>query len=72
MHEHPYLNGANEETLQLGEVATNEPGIYVTDEEAQRIGRKTGLGVRIEDPILITADSPELISGSRAKSPWSP
>ncbi len=25
MHEHPYLNGANKERLQLGQVASNEP-----------------------------------------------
>jgi Xaa-Pro aminopeptidase len=25
MHEHPYLNGANEEKLKVGEVVTNEP-----------------------------------------------
>jgi len=25
VHEHPYLNGANQEKLKLGEVATNEP-----------------------------------------------
>jgi Xaa-Pro aminopeptidase len=25
MHEHPYLNGANDELLKPGEVVTNEP-----------------------------------------------
>jgi len=25
MHEHPYLNGANDEKLKAGEVVTNEP-----------------------------------------------
>lgn len=25
MHEHPYLNGANDEKLKVGEVVSNEP-----------------------------------------------
>lgn len=25
MHEHPYLNGANDEKLKIGEVVSNEP-----------------------------------------------
>ncbi|KAK7966865.1 X-Pro dipeptidase [Apiospora aurea] len=54
MHEHPYLNGANSEKLKLGEVVTNEPGIYVTTEQAKTIGKKFGFGVRLEDPILVT------------------
>ncbi|KAL2071063.1 hypothetical protein VTL71DRAFT_12298 [Oculimacula yallundae] len=72
MHEHPYLNGANEEKLKTGEVVTNEPGIYVTSEQAKALGRSVGFGVRLEDPILVTADGGVTMTGSRAKSPYEP
>ncbi|TVY48335.1 putative peptidase [Lachnellula occidentalis] len=72
MHEHPYLNGANAEKLKAGEVVTNEPGIYVTTEQAKRLGRDVGYGVRIEDAILVTEDGGVPLTGSRAKSPHEP
>ncbi|EMR66008.1 hypothetical protein MGN70_014472 [Eutypa lata] len=72
MHEHPYLNGANQEKLQLGHVASNEPGIYVTTEQAKQIGKDVGFGVRLEDPILVTEDGGVPLSGHRAKSPYDP
>ncbi|PBP25512.1 Creatinase/aminopeptidase [Diplocarpon rosae] len=72
MHEHPYLNGANGEKLKAGEVVTNEPGIYVTAEQAKVLGKDVGFGVRIEDPILVTADGGISMTGSRAKSPYEP
>ncbi|KAK2625934.1 hypothetical protein QTJ16_005246 [Diplocarpon rosae] len=72
MHEHPYLNGANAEKLKAGEVVTNEPGIYVTGEQARVLGKDVGFGVRIEDPILVTADGGLSMTGSRAKSPYEP
>ncbi|CZT01429.1 probable Putative mitochodrial aminopeptidase II [Rhynchosporium agropyri] len=72
MHEHPYLNGANREKLKIGEVVTNEPGIYVTGEQAKVLGKSSGFGVRLEDPIHVTADGGVPMTGSRAKSPYEP
>ncbi|KAK7954115.1 X-Pro dipeptidase [Apiospora saccharicola] len=72
MHEHPYLNGANSEKLKLGEVVTNEPGIYVTTEQAKTIGKIVGFGVRLEDPILVTDKGGEPMTGRRARSPYDP
>ncbi|KAI1109834.1 Creatinase/aminopeptidase [Nemania sp. NC0429] len=72
VHEHPYLNGANSEKLRAGEVATNEPGIYVTDEQASHLGKSRGFGVRLEDPILVTEDGGVPLTGRRAESPWDP
>jgi len=72
MHEHPYLNGANHEKLSVGEVATNEPGIYVTSDQASDIGWKTGFGIRLEDPILVTENGGEPLTGRRAVSPYDP
>ncbi|KAK8038307.1 X-Pro dipeptidase [Apiospora phragmitis] len=65
MHEHPYLNGANSEKLKLGEVVTNEPGIYVTMEQAKTIGKEIGFGVRLEDPILVTDKGGEPMTGAK-------
>ena len=72
MHEHPYLNGANDEKLKLGEVVTNEPGIYVTTEQARKMSRDVGFGVRIEDPVLVTEDGGVVLTGGTVSSPWKP
>ncbi|KAH9904966.1 peptidase M24, structural domain-containing protein [Xylariomycetidae sp. FL2044] len=72
MHEHPYLNGANGEKLKVNEIATNEPGIYVTSEQASEVGRATGFGVRLEDPILVTESGGVPLTGRRAQSPYDP
>ncbi|PMD32896.1 Creatinase/aminopeptidase [Hyaloscypha variabilis F] len=75
MHEHPYLNGANGEKLRTGEVVTNEPGIYVTSEQAKKLSLDVGFGIRLEDPILVSnQDGPGgiVMTGSRAKSPYEP
>ncbi|KAJ3580390.1 hypothetical protein NPX13_g171 [Xylaria arbuscula] len=70
VHEHPYLNGANHEKLAAGVVATNEPGIYVTNEQAKKLGKSEGFGVRLEDPILVTENGGVPLTGRRAISPW--
>ncbi|TRX87974.1 hypothetical protein FHL15_011115 [Xylaria flabelliformis] len=72
VHEHPYLNGANNERLTAGVVVTNEPGIYVTNEQARELGKSEGFGVRLEDPILVTEDGGVPLTGRRAESPWDP
>lgn len=72
MHEHPYLNGANHEPLRAGNVVTNEPGIYVTEEQAGDVNSTVGFGVRIEDAVVVTRDGAVLLTGSRAKSPYEP
>ncbi|CZR53471.1 probable Putative mitochodrial aminopeptidase II [Phialocephala subalpina] len=72
MHEHPYLNGANNEKLKVGEVVTNEPGIYVTTNQAKKLDKDVGFGVRLEDPILVTKNGGVPLTGSRANSPYEP
>ena len=67
MHEHPYLNGANDEKLKIGEVVTNEPGIYVTTQQAEKMSRDVGFGVRIEDAVLVTADGGVVMTGSESE-----
>ncbi len=47
--------GERSDILQSGMVITCEPGIYIKDE---------GIGVRIEDDILITENGGEVLSGN--------
>jgi Xaa-Pro aminopeptidase len=72
MHEHPYLNGANGEVLKGGEVVTNEPGVYVTTEQAKKMSKDVGFGVRIEDAVLVTESGGVVMTGATARSPWEP
>jgi Xaa-Pro dipeptidase len=52
IHEGPYLVEGNEQPLEVGNVVTIEPGIYLP-------GR---FGVRIEDDVLVTAGGPEVLT----------
>lgn len=52
VHEYPSLHGQNEDIIEIGNVFTVEPGIYVP-----------GLaGVRIEDDLIITAEGAETLT----------
>lgn len=46
--------------LEAGNVITNEPGLYITEE---------GIGIRIEDDLLITQDGAEVLSQEIMKDP---
>jgi Xaa-Pro aminopeptidase len=72
IHEEPYLNGGNGEVLRGGQVVTNEPGFYVTDEQARVRGWERGFGVRIEDAVVVTEEGGVVLTGRRARSPWLP
>lgn len=52
VHEPPSLSKRSEDTLQTGNVVTNEPGIYL----------KGYGGVRIEDTVLVTSSGPERLT----------
>lgn len=53
------VDGGLGQTLQVGNVITDEPGLYIRDE---------GIGIRIEDDLLITEDGAEYLSQEIIKS----
>ncbi|MEU9851118.1 aminopeptidase P family protein [Streptomyces sp. NPDC047985] len=55
-----YLDGVLEE----GQVLTVEPGLYLQPEDETLPAELRGLGVRIEDDLVITADGARLMSGA--------
>jgi Xaa-Pro aminopeptidase len=60
-----YLGGP----LAAGQVLTVEPGLYFQANDELIPPELRGLGVRIEDDVLITADGYELLSGALPRDP---
>ncbi len=57
-------------TLQPGMVITIEPGVYIGREERFMPPEFRGIGVRIEDDVLITDNGqPEVLSSGVSKEP---
>ena len=54
------IDGGLGTALQAGNVITNEPGLYIADE---------GIGIRIEDDLLITGTGCEVLSAEIIKDP---
>ena len=55
--------------LEPGMVLTIEPGIYIPqgDRSGHLPPHYRGIGIRIEDDVLITADGPEVLTGEAPK-----
>jgi len=64
-----YARDGAPRTLQEGMVLTIEPGLYFPAQGEDRPGPFTGIGVRIEDDILVTAEGTENLTGSLPVSP---
>ncbi|MEG4216248.1 aminopeptidase P N-terminal domain-containing protein [Microcoleus sp. Pol14C6] len=68
-----YQYGENPQVLQAGQVLTVEPGIYISPyikpvEGQPEIPEKwRGIGVRIEDDVLVTVDSHEVLTAGVPK-----
>ena len=54
--------------LQAGMVMTVEPGIYVASDDTEVEARWRGIGIRIEDDVLVTEDGCEVMSRAVPKS----
>ncbi|KAG7170060.1 Xaa-Pro aminopeptidase 3-like [Homarus americanus] len=55
--------------LKPGCIITVEPGIYISENNTTVPSRYPGLGVRLEDDVLITEDGVEVLSNSCPKHP---
>ncbi|MEU4213525.1 aminopeptidase P family protein [Streptomyces sp. NPDC026206] len=60
-----YLDGVLEE----GHVLTVEPGLYLQPDDETLPAELRGIGVRIEDDLVITADGARLMSGALPRTP---
>lgn len=65
----PYKDEKGKEIpLKEGMVMTIEPGIYIDEEDESAPKKYRGVGIRIEDDILVTKDGFENLSAEIAKS----
>jgi Xaa-Pro aminopeptidase len=64
----PYAEKGESILLQPGMVLTIEPGLYVAPDDEEVPEAFRGIGIRIEDDILITADGPVVLSSSAPKT----
>jgi Xaa-Pro aminopeptidase len=65
----PYINYDDKEiALDKGMVLTIEPGLYIDKNDKSVPKKYRGIGIRIEDDILVTKDGHENLSSSIAKT----
>jgi Xaa-Pro aminopeptidase len=64
----PYKVGDEWRRLEAGMVMTIEPGIYVAHDAEEIDPRYRGIGIRIEDDVLVTADGNEVLSSGVPKT----
>ncbi len=63
-----YRNGAAWRTLEPGMVLTVEPGLYFGEFIEDCPERYRGIGIRIEDDVLITGGDPEVLTAGTPKT----
>jgi len=64
-----YTVGGTPRALEPGMVFTVEPGLYVADDDENASEEFRGIGVRIEDDVVITADSHENLTAAIPRHP---
>jgi Xaa-Pro aminopeptidase len=57
-----YFDGDDSRKLEPGMVLTVEPGLYVADSRTDVPDRYRGIGIRIEDDVLVTESSPRVLT----------
>jgi Xaa-Pro aminopeptidase len=63
-----YWAGLQSRALEPGNVLTVEPGIYVAPDDEEAPEALRGIGIRIEDDILVTEDDPENLTAACPKT----
>ncbi len=64
-----YVRDGAPRELEPGMVLTIEPGLYVAEDEASVDERWRGIGIRIEDDVLIRAEGPQVLTSGVPKAP---
>ncbi len=55
--------------LEPGMVVTVEPGLYIAPDDRRAPARYRGIGIRIEDDVVVTRGDPEVLSAAAPKDP---
>ncbi len=63
-----YHKDGKPRVLEPGMVLTVEPGIYVAEDDARVPAEYRGIGIRIEDDVLVTSGAPEVMTAACPKS----
>ncbi len=63
-----YFSGGKPRTLEPGMVITVEPGLYIAIDDESVPEEYRGIGIRIEDDILITSDGPRNLTSLAPKT----
>lgn len=63
-----YYEAGKPRPLEAGMVLTVEPGIYIAPDDSTVATEWRGIGVRIEDDVLVTASAPEVLTAGIPKS----
>jgi Xaa-Pro aminopeptidase len=63
-----YRVSGKSRTLEPGMVLTVEPGIYVAPDDEEASDKLRGIGIRIEDDVLVTPDGRDVITAAVPKS----
>jgi Xaa-Pro aminopeptidase len=63
-----YARGGRSREMAAGMVVTVEPGLYVPADDLEAPAELRGLGIRIEDDVLITPDGHEVLTAACPKS----
>lgn len=64
----PYFDRGKARPLCAGQVLTIEPGLYVRADDGDAPAQFRGIGIRIEDDVLVTADGCEVLSEAVPKT----
>jgi Xaa-Pro aminopeptidase len=63
-----YRSGGESRTLEPGMVLTAEPGIYIAPDDEEAPEEFRGIGIRIEDDVLVTLEGNEILTSAVPKS----
>lgn len=63
-----YISSGASRLLEPGMVFTVEPGLYVPPDDMDAPERFRGLGIRVEDDVLVTAEGPEVLTDGCPKT----